>query len=403
MKDLLRRLAEVTDSDPTVARLRYSAAEMEGQPVGQRSVLRPRIPLSNVDLTELEFSYVRAALADGWISGTGPFVSRFEEALCARTGRTHTVATANGTLAIELALRALDVGPGDEVIVPALTFAAPAMSVLAVGGTVVLADVSEESWTLAIDEVAQRITPRTRAIIAVDVLGHPADYDELASFGIPIIEDAAEAHGARYKGKPAGSRGDIAIFSFHANKAISTGEGGCACTGSDELADRMRTIANHGMRPEKPYIHQEIGRNFRMTGLTAAIGIGQVERWDALVDARNKVSQRYDMLIDPSVAAPRPVAGWAEYACWLHTVTVDDRASVLSRLRAEGVDARAIWPALPDQPVFKAAVGSRDEYPVARWVSRKAMWLPTYSGLEGADAEFVADLVQLPATEAEAV
>lgn len=360
-----------------------------------------RIPLSDVDLTELETSLVQEALADGWISGTGGFVSRFEQALGARIGREHTIAVTNGTLAIELVLRALGIGPGDEVIVPALTFAAPAMSVQAVGATLVLADVTEDTWTLCPDDVKARLTERTRAIIAVDVLGHPADYDALTGFGVPVIQDAAEAHGSAYKGRPAGSLGVAAVFSFHANKAITTGEGGAVCTDDAELAERMRTMTNHGMRPGRPYVHELIGRNFRMTNLTAAIGVGQLERWDELVGARLRVSRRYDELLPAAVARPRPVAPWAEYACWLHTVTVEDRPAVLERLRSGGVDARAIWPALPDQPVFAALAGRPDEFGVSREVSGSALWLPTYPRLTDEEIAFVAELLSAPAASGE--
>lgn len=303
------------------------------------------IPLAGIDLSERECAYVIAALSDGWISGTGPFIARFEQALSKRVHRTHTVAVANGTLALELALRALEVGPGDEVIVPALTFAAPAMSALAVGATVVLADVTPETWTLSPEEVARKMSRRTRAIIAVDVLGHPADYDELVGFGVPVIEDAAEAHGALYKGQPAGSLGDVAVFSFHANKPVTTGEGGSVSTDSVALAERMRLIAHHGMRPEEPYVHEVVGRNYRMTNLTAALGLGQLDRWSELVASRRDVAARYDKLLDGVECGMRPVAAWAEPVCWLYTLTVDNRPEVLREIRAAGVDARGIWPA----------------------------------------------------------
>lgn len=251
--------------------------------------LRVDIPLSNANIGTSERAYVDAALAAGWLSGTGPHVRQFEQRLGERIERAHVVATANGTLAIELALRALGIGPGDEVIVPALTFAAPASSVFAVGATPVLVDIAPTTWTLCPDDVAVKLTPQTRAILAVDVLGHPADYDALARFDIPVIEDAAEAHGARYKNRPVGSFGVVSTFSFHANKAITTGEGGCAATNSVELAERMRVIANHGIRPERPYVHDVIGRNHRMTNLAAAVGLGQLDRWDDLIGDRNRV------------------------------------------------------------------------------------------------------------------
>lgn len=346
-----------------------------------------KIPLSSVDVSARERAYVDAAMGGGWLSGTGPFVRRFEQQLGSRIGRRHVIAVANGTLAIELVLRAFDVGPGDEVIVPALTFAAPASSVLAVGATPVLADVSVETWTLSPDSVGKVLTPRTRAILAVDVLGHPADYDELDTFGVPIIEDAAEAHGALYKGKPAGSLGLASIFSFHANKAITTGEGGCVATDSDDLADRMRLIANHGMHSDRPYVHEVVGRNHRMTNLSAAIGLGQLDRWDELVENRNRVSREYDKLLSGNECRPRPVAEWATYACWLHTVTVASRTEIVDHLRAHGIDARAVWPALSTQQLFEPY---RRSFPTAEAIAERAMWLPTYSGITPDAVEFVA-------------
>jgi perosamine synthetase len=349
------------------------------------------IPLSSADIGPAERKQVEVAIEGGWISGTGPQVRELEQRLATQINRSHVIATANGTLAIELALRTLDIGPGDEVIVPALTFAAPASSVLAVGATPVLADIGPDHWTLDADDVARKISRLTRAILAVDVLGHPSDYDALARFDVPIIEDAAEAHGAQYKGRPVGSFGVISIFSFHANKAITTGEGGCAATDSAELADRMRMIANHGMRPERPYVHEVVGRNYRMTNLAAAVGLGQVDRWDELVAARNRIAADYNRLLADTGCVARPVAPWAQYSCWLHTITVGNREEILAYVRDRGVDARAIWPALSTQPLFGSGNAS---FPVAESVAQQAMWLPTFSGMAPEDVAFVAETVK---------
>jgi perosamine synthetase len=308
-----------------------------------------------------------------------------------RVGRRHTVAVANGTLAIELILRALEIGPGDEVIVPALTFPAPAMSVLAVGALPVPTDITRDTWTLSPESTLDAITPRTRAVIAVDVLGHPADFDALEELGLPIIEDAAEAHGAAYKGESVGGFGVASAFSFHANKTISTGEGGCVCTDSAPLAERLRVIAHHGMRPERPYVNEVVGRNYRMTNITAAIGLGQLDRWDELVAARNRVADQYRALLDGAACEQRPVAQWARYACWLHTVLVDNRNAVVQRLRDRGIDARGIWPALGDQPVLPNGGPGQ---PVAREIAARALWLPTSARIADDDIRFVADALR---------
>jgi perosamine synthetase len=349
-----------------------------------------RIPLSAPSISDAERTYVNAALRDGWISGTGEFVTQFEQGLSARFGRRRTVAVANGTLGLELVLRGLDIGPGDEVILPALTFAAPAMSVLAVGASVVLADVAPGSWTIDPAQARALLSDRTKAVIAVDLLGHPADYDALAALGVPVVQDAAEAHGAHYKGRQVGAQGDCSVFSFHANKAVTTGEGGSVSTDDEALADRMGLIANHGMSRDRPYVHDVIGRNFRMSNLVAAFGVGQLGRWTELVAARNAVSDRYHDLLWGTGCEPAPVAEWADRSCWLHTVSLEHREAVLRRVRAAGVDARAIWPVLDEQPVLAHLAG---DFPVARDAARRAVWLPTYAGMSEEEICFVADAV----------
>lgn len=339
-----------------------------------------RIPLSSISLTPLEVGYARDALESGWISSSGPYVGRFERALAAKIGRKHVTAVLNGTTALELALRGLGIGPGDEVIVPALTFVAPAAVVVTVGASPVFADVTPETWTVDPAEVKRLVTRRTRAAIAVDVLGHPCDFAALSALGIPVVEDAAEAHGALFHGSPTGSFGVISVFSFFANKTISTGEGGCVATDDAGLADRMRLVASHGMTKERPYWHDVVGHNFAMTNVAAAVGLGQVERWDELVGARNAVARRYDQLLggmDGDGFGRRPVAPWAREACWLYTVTAPQREALVSALRDAGIDARGIWTALPDLPLYANAV--RGDYPVARRIARTALWLPTFA------------------------
>ena len=338
-----------------------------------------KIPLSSVNLSDLENEYVRDALSKGWISGTGKYVSLFEEALCQKLGRGYAIATANGTLALELVLRALDIGEGDEVILPALTFVAPAAAVKAVGGIPVFADITLTTWTIDPDDVRKKITSKTKAIIAVDLLGHPADYNPLISFGLPVIEDAAEAHGAFYYGQPVGTLGVVAIFSFHANKAITTGEGGCVLTDDASLNQKMRLLANHGMTKEKPYWHDIVGFNYRMTNLTAAIGLGQVERWDELIQSRNTVAETYDHYLRDLPLQRRPIAYWAKEACCLYTTSLDARDEILKHVRAQGIDARAIWYSLPDLPLYRASC--RGIYTTAQEISRHAMLLPTWSNM----------------------
>jgi len=336
------------------------------------------VPLSSVCLSEREKRYVLEALDEGMISSSGSKVKIFEDLISRRAGTEHAIATASGTAALELVLRAMDIGPGDEVIVPALTFATPALAVAVLGATPVFADVTLETWTVDPLKVAELVTPRTRAVIAVDVLGHPCDYDELRKLGVPIIEDAAEAHGAAYKGRPVGSLGQAAIFSFHANKSITCGEGGCVVTSDRSLAERVRRLNSFGMDTHRRYWHTETGSNYRMGNLVAAVAVGQMERWDELMAARRSVAESYDMALESLPLQRRPVAAWARESVWLYTVATERQESVLASCSRNGIDARAIWPALPRNPVF---AGSRAECPRAEAIASRALWLPTWAGM----------------------
>lgn len=355
-----------------------------------------KIPLTQVSLSKLEIGYAIDALTTGWISGTGSYVKRFEQRLAEILMVEHVIAVSNGTVALELALRALGIRPGDEVIVPALTFVAPAAAVRAVGALPIFADIDLETWTLDPEAVQRQITRRTQAIIAVDVLGHPCDYHRLLDVTghIPVIEDAAEAHGAKYGSLPVGNFGMVATFSFHANKVITTGEGGCVATDNTKLAEHMRLIANHGMTPERPYWHEVVGTNYRMTNVTAGIGLGQVERWDVLVAARRHVGQLYDKRLETlyPIVQPRPVVSWATPTCWLYTAFSSQRDTILAALHEANIDARAIWPALVDLPLYRDSV--RGEYPVARKVAHEAFWLPTWTGMPEETIHYVVDVLE---------
>jgi perosamine synthetase len=350
-----------------------------------------RVPLSAVCLSEIERRYVIEALDQEMVSSAGPHVRKFESLLAEKVGVRHAVATASGTSALELLLRALGIGNGDEVIVPAFTFAGPALAVALVGAVPVFADVTTETWTLDPDHARALRTPRTRAIIAVDVLGHACDYDALASLDLPIIEDGAEAHGATYKGHPVGSFGVAAIFSFHANKAISCGEGGCIVTDDGALAERLRQLNAFGMDPQRRYWHTKIGCNHRMANLVAAVGLGQMERWDALLAGRTRVAAAYDEALSGLPVDRRPVAPWAREAVWLYTIASDQRDSILESCRRNAIDARAVWPALPTHPAFRqfGPVKCRR----AEEIANRSLWLPTWSNMPGESIKAVAAAV----------
>ena len=349
------------------------------------------VPLSSISLTDRERRYVLKALDEGFISSTGPQVRDFERELAKAIGTQHAVATASGTSALEVLLRAMKIGPGDEIIVPAFTFAAPALAVVLVGAIPVFADITLDTWTIDPEEVRRLRTPRTRAVIAVDVLGHPCDYDALAELDLLIIEDAAEAYGATYKGRRAGSCGIAAIFSFHANKVISSGEGGCIVTDDPALAAQARQLNAFGMDTERRYWHTEIGCNHRMSNLVAAVGLAQVERSDELIAGRQRVAAHYDRALRGLPLQRRPVAPWAGEAVWLYTVATERRDMVLATCRRRGVDARAVWPALIENPAFRGYAGQA--CPRAQIVANSALWLPTWADMPAEAIDAVATAV----------
>lgn len=350
-----------------------------------------RVPLSTIQLGHRERALAMEAVTEGWISGTGSNIGRFEEALTAHVGRAHVVAVNSGTSALELALAGLGIGPGDEVIVPALTFVSPAAAVRTCGARPVLCDIDPSTWTIDVHAAQRLVSRRTRAVIAVDLLGHVSDYPALEAIGVPVIEDAAQAHGARRWARPAGSFGVMSIFSFHANKAVTTGEGGCVATDDAALASRLRVIANHGMTPQRSYFHEVVGRNLRMTNISAAIGVGQVERWDELVGARIDVESQYRALLEPAGARFRTPDAESEPSCWLATISVDNRDELVSSLRDRGVDSRGIWPDLPSLSLY-ASFAPRP-CPIAAEVSRTAAWLPTWCAMPTEQIEEVAAAV----------
>lgn len=345
-----------------------------------------KIPLSNVVYVGNEVKYAQDALQSTWIGGGGKYITDAAEALKPHTGCHHVTLVANGTQALIVALMALGIEPGDEVLVPALTFAAPAAAVKLLGATPVLVDIDCDSWAINPIKARDAITERTRAIIAVDVLGHPADYNALRRLNLPIIQDSAEAHGAQYSSKIVGSHGDIACFSFHANKIITCGEGGAVTTNDDRLAERIRLIVNHGMK--EGYRHPVVGTNARMTNVTAAILLAQVERWYEAIETRRQILDTYQQHL-PKQVRLRPVV-FGQSVNWLTTAYCSNRDEVVRHLRERGIDARAIWiPLHRNQPYWTSA-----KYPNATQVAEQAFWLPTYNNLPDAKIRHICSLIQ---------
>ncbi|HVT19640.1 MAG TPA: DegT/DnrJ/EryC1/StrS family aminotransferase [Thermoanaerobaculia bacterium] len=331
--------------------------------------------------------YVLDCVESGWVSSLGRYVPRFEEELARFCEARHAVATANGTAALHLALAVLGIGPGDEVLVPDLTFVATASAVRYTGATPVLVDVDRGTWGIGAEEARRKLTPRTRAIIAVHLYGQPVDLGPLLDLagehGLDLIEDAAEAHGARYRGRRVGSLGRIGAFSFYGNKIFTTGEGGAVVTGDPELARRAAFLRDHAMDPERRYYHPEIGFNYRMTNIQAALGCSQLEHATEILRRREAIARAYDAGLAgiPGLAWPAPAPG-AESVCWMYSVLVEpafgrDRDEVCAGLHARGIDSRPFFVPLHELPPLRAA----GPFPVATMLSRQGINLPSGTGL----------------------
>ncbi|MGQ9585016.1 MAG: DegT/DnrJ/EryC1/StrS family aminotransferase [Anaerolineae bacterium] len=341
------------------------------------------IPVAEVVLGDQEKAYVQDCLKTGWISSLGKYVPAFEGAFSRFCGTRFGVATSNGTTALHLALEVLGVGPGDEVIVPTLTFVATANAVHYTGARPVFADSEEATWNLDPEDVRRRITPRTKGIIPVHLYGHPADMDPLLEVarehGLWVLEDAAEAHGARYKGRRVGALGRASCFSFYGNKIITTGEGGMILTDDADLAEKAAWLRDHGMSKEKRYWHPVIGYNFRMTNIQGALGLGQLERIEAILEKKRTIARLYnEHLAGVQGLTLPPEAEWAENVYWMYSVLVEDdfgldRDALMAALRERGVDTRPFFYPIHIMPPYDRG----ERFPVAERLAARGVNLPS--------------------------
>ena len=317
------------------------------------------VPVSEPDIGELEVRYVTEAVRSGWVSSIGPFVERFEADFARFCGVKHAIAVSNGTTALHVALLALGLGPGDEVIIPDLTFVATGNAVLYCRAKPVLVDVSADTWCMNPAEVERAITPRTKVILPVHLYGHPADMNAILALamprGIAVLEDAAEAHGAKCRGMVVGGIGDIGCFSFYGNKILTTGEGGMVTTNDDHLAARVRFLKDHAMDPKRRYFHPEVGYNYRMTNVQAALGCAQLERADELLAKRRRVMEAYRQELGGLEGVQlNPHAPWADPVPWM-VCLVQDRIPtdvLVARLRDQGIDTRPFFVPMHELPAF---------------------------------------------------
>lgn len=355
------------------------------------------IPVAEPVLAGNEKKYVNQCLESGWISGSGSYVEAFEKGFADFCGVDHAVSIVNGTAALHVALLALGIGHGDEVIVPDLTFIASANAVTYCGAQPVFADVDAATWTLDPHDAAAKISARTKAIMPVHLYGHPADMTPILELAkehdLRIIEDAAEAHGAEYKGRRVGSIGDIAAFSFFGNKVVTTGEGGMITTNDEKLAARARLLKGQGMNPERRYHFPIVGYNYRMTNLQAAIGVAQMERIDWFIERRREVAAWYDNALKNLPVTTMTEASWARSVYWLYSICVPegiDRDLLMARLLDKGIETRPFfYPTHLQPPYLRAAEGQT--FPVTTKLGAQGLSLPSSARLSKEEVAYIAD------------
>jgi perosamine synthetase len=376
----------------------YSIDENQGKMMADESHQNaPRFyPISQPAIGNRELEYVVDAVKSGWISSLGRYIEEFEQAFAKFCGTRYALAVSNGTTGLHLALVSLGIRPGDEVIVPDLTFVATANAVAYTGAKVVPVDVEAESLCVDVAAARRAITPRTRAIIPVHLYGHPARMDAIAALakdhGIQVVEDAAEAHGAEYGGRKVGSLGDCGVFSFYGNKIITTGEGGMITTDRADLYAKAKLLRDHAMSPERRYWHTEIGYNYRMTNLQAALGLAQLERMPEFLQRRQEIVAWYrSELRDGRRLQLNRDGDRAQNVYWMVCLEIEgmsssQREQLMRELRNDGVDSRPYFYPISDLPMY---CEGRVATPVAHLVSSRGINLPSYSDLQRDDVRTI--------------
>jgi perosamine synthetase len=346
------------------------------------------IPVNEPLLNGNEKKYLNECIDTGWISSEGPFIKKLEEQFAAKNDRTYGIALCNGTAALEIAVEALGITKGDEVIMPAFTIISCASAIIKMGAIPVLVDSDLQTWNMDVTQIDAKITSKTKAIMVVHIYGLPVDMDavlEVAKkYNLKIIEDAAEAHGQTYKGRACGSFGDISVFSFYPNKLITTGEGGMVLTNDEKLAERCKSLRNLCFMPTKRFVHEELGWNMRMTNLQAALGVAQLERWDEFISIKRKMGKLYTSLLkdEKSISIPVERTSYAENIYWVFGVMSENNnitaEMIMKKLAEKQIATRPFFYPMHLQPVFKKMnlfIG--EKYPNAEKMYEYGFYLPS--------------------------
>ncbi|WP_407166050.1 DegT/DnrJ/EryC1/StrS family aminotransferase [Bradyrhizobium sp. ORS 111] len=355
--------------------------------------MRPLIPLYQPDLSGKERQYVLECIDTAWISSRGDFKARFENAFADYVGVPYAVSVNNGTTALHLALHCLGIGPGDEVIVPTLTYIASVNTIKQTGAIPVFAEVNHGDWELDPADIRRRVTSKTKAVMAVHLYGAVCDMHTIGEIArqhnLMVIEDCAEALGSTFAGQHVGNFGDVACFSFYGNKTLTTGEGGMVVTRKASLAERLRLVCNHGQSPTRRYWHIELGFNYRMTNICAALGLAQIERLPATVTRKRAVAQRYRQALADSRVTMQQLHSEACSGEWLMSVLLPadvDRDCTMEALAGAGIETRPVFACAHEMPMYYR----EQHFPIAEEISRRGISLPSFPALTNDEITYIA-------------
>lgn len=361
------------------------------------------IPIFEPDLSGNELKYVTDCIKEGWISSGGKYKEKFEEEFAKYCGVKYGVGVPSGTAAIHLAVAALGIKNGDEVIIPDFTMMACALAVIYTGATPVFVDADPVTWTVDTKKIEEKITPKTKAIMPVHIYGHPCDMNPVLSIAkkhnLFVIEDAAEAHGALYNGKKCGSFGHINAFSFYSNKVITTGEGGMVVTNDEKLAERARWLANFCFDKERRYVHEEIGFKYPLTNVQAAIGFAQLERIEEIIKRKREIAAKYNTLLNgiPGVTLPAELPN-VRNVYWMYGILIGEefgmnRDEVKEKLKEKGLDTRFFFTGMHKQPSLQQYSSAKDNYPVSDMLEKQGLYIPCGMKITIEQQEYVASTI----------
>lgn len=364
------------------------------------------IPVCEPFLGGKELENVKDCVKSGWISGKGKYITEFEKSFASYCSAKYGIAVMNGTASLHLAMLTAGVERGDEVIVPDFTMISSANSIVYVGGRPVWVDAEHDTWNMDVEKVRDKISDKTKAIMPVHIYGHPVDMDPLVELAeendLVLVEDAAEAHGAEYKGRKVGSLGDIGCFSFYANKIVTTGEGGMVVTSNRKIAERARRFRDLYFGKDRRYMHEKVGFNFRMTNIQAAIGLAQMGNVEKVVEMKRNVGKKYNSLLGKIAGIRTPIEkDWAKNVYWMYTIMLDDefgtdRDSLREKLKKKGIETRTVFSPMHKQPCFaEMGFGGKDsDYPVTMDLSKRGLYLPSSPKLTESEIRYICGAIE---------